>query len=426
MHEKIAVMFPGSGSQYKGMMKKLYNTEYCVKEVFDQADDILRMDLRKTVTEGSIIELNKIDNMLLGVFVSDVAMYRLFQKEIGYKPDCFMGHSLGEYAALVAAEILPFEEALQLVYLRSEIAKEVQEKTYGGMTICKGVEILKVEELCKQINIEQGFCVSIGCYNTKSQVSIVGKKQERQVVEKAIRKIYHNAHIISLIGSAPYHSILMKDKAKMLREMLICCHYNPIKNIVISNVTAKPYNNAEDVIEGLTKQLYHPVLWEQTLAYGNELNISKYVEIGPLNVLKHIFIDSGVEGEVFTYDELHDRYYLKNLFPKNEELIVNSYQIVIEECISHVRSLRNYQNVACTEIERVKRQYQEMIRIQKQSELGQYIVGEDEAREALKMLYAMFQVRGTPMQERNRRLIQIGNNSGNLELCMEWMEMKKT
>lgn len=424
MNEKIAVMFPGSGSQYKGMMKKLYDTESCVKEVFNQADEILKMDLGKIITDGSIIKLNKIENMLPGIFVSDVAMFRLFQQETGCKPDCFMGHSLGEYAALVAAEIVTFEEALQAVRLRSSIAKEVQGKTDGGMTICKGIEPCSVEEICKQLRDEEGFCVSIGCYNTKNQVSIVGKDEERQVAERAIRKIYQNAQIISLIGSAPYHSVLMKEKAGELKELLKGCRFAPIKNTVISNVTARPYETAEEIVEGLTKQLYQPVLWEKSLAYVSGLGVTKYLEIGPLNVLKNIFLDSGVVGKVFTYDELLDRDYLKGMFTKEEEPIAHSYQKVVAGCVSHARSLRNYEKVTFAGMELVKKQYWDTVEIQKQSEQGLLEVEEKQVRESLKMLVAMFQAKGTPMKERNDRLIQIGENSGEMEICMEWMEME--
>lgn len=422
MNEKIAVMFPGSGSQYKGMMKKLFDTEKCVKEVFDQADDILKIDLRKTITEGSIIKLNKIENMLPGIFVSNVAMYRLFQQETGCKPDCFMGHSLGEYAALVAAEILPFEEALQAVWLRSCIAKEVQEKTDGGMTICKGIEPCKVEEICKQLRDEEGFCVSIGCYNTKNQVSIVGKDEERQVAEKAIRKIYQDAQIISLIGSAPYHSVLMKEKAGELRKLLKGCHFTPIKNTVISNVTARPYETAEEIVEGLTQQLYQPVLWEQSLTYVFALGVTKYLEIGPLNVLKNVFLDSGIVGKSYAYDELLDRDYLKSLFTKEEESTAHLYQKVVAGCVSHARSLRNYRKVAFSGMELVKKQYQDTVEILIQSEQGLLSVEKEQAREALKMLVTMFQAKNTPMKERHERLIQIGENSGATELCMGWME----
>ncbi|MBS4932484.1 MAG: acyltransferase domain-containing protein [Clostridiales bacterium] len=424
MNEKITVMFPGSGSQYKGMMKKLYDTENCVKEVFDQADEILKMNLGKTITEGSIIKLNKLENMLPGIFVSNVAMYHLFQQETGCKPDCFMGHSLGEYAALVAADIFSFEEALQAVWLRSCIAKEVQEKTDGGMTVCKGIEPCRVEEICKQLRDEEGFCVSIGCYNTKNQVSIVGKDEERQVAERAIRKIYQNAQIISLIGSAPYHSVLMKEKAEELKELLKSCHFAPIKNTVISNVTARPYETAEEIVKGLTKQLYQPVLWEKSLAYVSSLGVTKYLEIGPLNVLKNIFLDSGVVGKAFTYDELLDRDYLKGMFTKEEEPIAHSYQKVVAGCVSHARSLRNYRKVAFAGMELVKKQYQDTVEILKQSEQGLLAVEEEQVREALKMLVAMFQAKDTPMEERNERLIQIGEKSGETELCMEWMEME--
>lgn len=424
MNEKIAVMFPGSGSQYKGMMKQFYDTENCVKEVFDQSDEILKMDLRKTITEGSIIKLNKIENMLPGIFVSNVAMYRLFQQETGCKPDYFMGHSLGEYAALVAAEILPFEEVLQAVWLRSCIAKELQEKTDGGMTICKGIEPCKVEVICKQLRDEEGFSVSIGCYNTKNQVSIVGKDEERQVAERAIRKIYQDAQIISLIGSAPYHSVLMKEKAGELNELLKGCHFNSIKNTVISNVTARPYETVEEIVEGLTKQLYQPVQWEQTLAYVSSFGVTKYLEMGPLNVLKNIFLDSGVAGKAFTYDELLDRDTLKSMFAKEEKPTAHSYQKVVAGCLSHARSLRNYRKVAFAEVELVKKQYQNTIQILKQSEQGLLKVEEEQAREALKMLATMFQAKDTPMKERNERLIQVGENSGETELCMEWMEME--
>ncbi len=424
MNEKIAVMFPGSGSQYKGMMKKLYDTENCVKEVFDQADEILKMDLRKTITEGSIIKLNKIKNMLPGIFVSNVAMYRLFQQETGCNPDCFMGHSLGEYAALVAAEILPFEEALQAVWLRSCIAKDVQEETDGGMTICKGIEPCKVDEICKKFRDEESFRVSIGCYNTKNQVSIVGKDEERQVVERAIRKIYQDAQIISLIGSAPYHSVLMKEKAGELNDLLKRCHFNPIVNTVISNVTARPYKTADEIVEGLTKQLYHPVMWEQSLTYASELGVTKYLEIGPLNVLKNIFLDSGVAGKTFTYDELLDRDYLKTILVKEEKSKTHSYQKVVSGCISHARSLRNYRKVAFAEMDLVKKQYQDIVQILKQIEQGLLVVEEEQAREALNMLSIMYQAKDTPIKERNERLIQIGENSGETELCMEWMEME--
>lgn len=419
--EKITVMFPGSGSQYKGMMKKLYDTEKCVKDLFDRADELLGFDLTKNITEGSIIKLNKIENMLPGIFVSNVAMYQLFEKETGLVPDYFMGHSLGEYAALAAAHILPFEEALKVVWLRSCIAKEIREKTDGGMTILKGIETDRVDQICEKFRIEEGSSVSVGCYNTRNQVSIVGRDEERQKIEKLIRNCYPDAQIINLIDSAPYHSILMKEKAEELKTMLEQCHFGFVSDKVVSNISAKPYQNVEEIINGLTRQLYQPVQWEKSLQYTSEQGTAVWVEIGPLNVLKNIFLDSGIAGDVYSYDELIDRDRVKEL-KKDDKTEAHDYQQVLTYCLMHARSLRNYQKVPTAQMEQAKKLYLDVNQIRQQSVEHKTMVGKEQAVMALAMLNTMFEVKDTPAQERWERLTQIGTVTGETELCVEWIK----
>lgn len=423
MKEKIAAMFPGSGSQYKGMMKKLYDSESCVKEVFDQADDILGSYLSKTITEGSIIKLNKIENLLPGIYISNVAMYRLFQKETNCTPDFFLGHSLGEYSALVSAGILSFEEGLRAVILRSRIAIEIQEKTDGGMTILKDIEPSEVKKICEELRIKEGNTVSIGCYNTKNQVSIVGRDEERQKAEKIIRQLHKNAQIINLIGSAPYHSILMKEKAGELNYLLAGCHFGDISRTVISNVTGMPYQSAENIVEGLTNQIFQPVQWEKSLAYVSVQGASLFLEIGPLNVLKNIFLDSGIAGKVYTYDEIADRASVKKYISEVRAKKPRLYGAIVANCLMHASSLRNYRKDNTGNTDKAKELYQDVVLIKQQSDAGAMTIEEEHARLALKMLVALFEMKDTPVKEQKDRIAQIGACTGEIEFCKALIEV---
>lgn len=425
MGGKIAVMFPGSGSQYKGMMKKLYDSEKTVKDVFDNADDILGMNLRKTITEGKTVELNRIENALLGVFVSDVAMYRLFEKETGYSADYYMGHSLGEYAALVATGILSFDDALRAVDLRSRIAIEVQKNTDGGMTICKRIDPKKVKSICQKYSEENKFSVSIGCYNAPDQVTIVGYNKELQVVEKEIASVCANANIIHLIVSAPYHSVLMKERAAELESFLNKCTFASVEKSVISNVTARPYTSINEIKNGLTKQIYQPVLWDQSLSFVASQGVESFVEIGPLNVLKNLFIDSEINGKAYAYDELLDREQVKEMLKKENSISDNAYRIIIEECIKHARSLRNYRKAPLEGMETLKENYQLIVSFLRSAEKGEVIPDKQQAAKALDMLTAFFKAKETPMNEREKRMIQIGEISKEQAFCNSWIESEQ-
>jgi len=280
--EKVAFLFPGQGSHYVGMGKKLCEDYSIAMRTFEEANEALGYDLMKICFNGSIFKLNKMENMFPALLTTSVACYRVYMHEIGFSPQVLAGHSLGEYSALTCAGVISFSDAVKIVNMRGKLAQEAINAKIGDMTICEGIEWKLVEGLCKTISGENLF-TQIACYNDDDKVSVSGTKEGILKIEREILK--KKGKIVPLVGGGPFHCELMTEAAMKLYEELKKYNYNEFRYPVISNVTSLPYKIDDNIAHILREHLIRPVQWVKTLERLNDMNITLFVEMSTRNML---------------------------------------------------------------------------------------------------------------------------------------------
>lgn len=278
----VALIFPGQGAQYVGMGKDIYEAFKESKAVFDRADEILGFSLTKLCFEGPIEELTKTINCQPAILTASIAALEALKTADSFQRSAVSytaGLSLGEYAALIASGVMSFEDGLRLVRKRSELMEETAKKHPGKMSAILGLGRKELEEICRNASCE------IANLNCPAQVVISGK---REAVDKAKEEaLFKGAkRAIDLEVSGAFHSSLMREAAVNFSDFLKKFNLENSSIPVISNVTARPQQNKEEIAQNLIKQIFSPVLWEDSIRFIAAQGVKTFYEIGPGNVLK--------------------------------------------------------------------------------------------------------------------------------------------
>jgi len=325
---KLAFIFPGQGSQSVGMGKALYDACPSAREVFDEAESALGMDLKRLCFDGPEVELNLTENTQPALLAASVAALRVLEKEVPLFPDFVAGHSLGEYTALVCAGVLKFQDALRLVRLRGRF---MQESVPGGvgrqrgpqpatqpatqsvmMSAVIGLAPETLDEICKKISAgkEQVVCANI---NSPEQVVISGTASAVSMAGEEAKK-RGAKRVIPLPVSVPSHSPLMEGAAQKLYTELLKVPFGDLKVALVTNVEAEPCNDPAKIKGLLMRQLTSPVRWVDVIRRVRSEGVSITLEIGPGNVLSGLVrrIDKGIEALNFSAPE--DIHRIKDFF----------------------------------------------------------------------------------------------------------------
>jgi len=296
MPDKLALVFPGQGSQYVGMGFDLYAQYSEARSVFDEADRTLGFGLSKLCFEGPEDELNDTVNTQAAVLTVSVATLQAMGdvRQWG-QVSSVAGHSLGEYTALVATGRMSYADAVRLVRDRGRLMKEAGERRPGGMAAVLGLSEDAVAEACQQARDDTGTIIQIANHNSPGQIVISG---ERSGLDRAAELLREQGarRIVQLAVSIPSHSALMESAAEGLRGVLSRVVFRDADTPVIGNVTGKPLLQRDEIRDELVKQLVSPVQWVSSVRWMIDQGVKTFVEIGPKDTLSKLI--KRIDGSV--------------------------------------------------------------------------------------------------------------------------------
>ena len=271
---KIAFLFPGQGAQKVGMGKDLFDKYPVARAVFEQADAALGFSITDMCFNGPEADLKLTSNTQPALLTVSVAALAVLE-ELGIKPYCAAGHSLGEYGALVAGKVLSFADAVKTVRARGEFMQEAVPAGEGAMAAIIGLDRLKIVEICAKITGEIGLVN----FNMPGQIVIAGiTAAVNQACEELKAAGARRAMILPV--SAPFHSLLMKPAAEKLEKVLATVKFADSLIPIISNVDAQASTNAATLKAKLVHQVAAPVLWEDSVARIESMGVDCAIEVG--------------------------------------------------------------------------------------------------------------------------------------------------
>jgi len=279
--KRVVFMFPGQGSQAVGMGKEIHDTYPDIQSLYERANEAVTKDLRQLMFTGPADALTETENAQPALLLSSIALQQLLAQE-GVEPVATVGHSLGEYSALVAAGSISIEEALPLVATRGKLMEESFPKGQGSMSAVLGLSQQEITEALKGLPADE--IVDVANLNCPGQIVISGTKTGLELAEPLLTEAGAR-RVIQLNVSGPFHSRLMKAASEKFAESLERVHISDATLLVYANVTAKPITDHTEIKDLLIKQLYSPVQFETSIRNIQDMNIDAFVEIGNGKVL---------------------------------------------------------------------------------------------------------------------------------------------
>jgi [acyl-carrier-protein] S-malonyltransferase len=312
MRKKIALIFPGQGSQSVGMGHTLAQRYKTVKDTFAYADELLGIHLSRIAWEGPETELNDTINTQPALFVHSFAVLNALKEEFPDLSGKFVaGHSMGELSALTAAGSLSFEDGLNLVRTRGKLMKQAGERSPGGMAAILGLDIPLLEQICDEISIGDDV-VQVANDNCPGQVVLSGS---RAALERSLLLAQERGakRVIPLAVSIAAHSPLMHFAQEEFNKAVFLTPLSPPTVPVIGNVNALPLSTIDDIRDDLRAQLTDRVRWTESIEYMVSKGVQIFMEIGSGNVLSGLAKRISRETINFSVGEPDDFDNLENL-----------------------------------------------------------------------------------------------------------------
>lgn len=307
-----SALFPGQGSQQPGMGKFLYEEFTSARQAFEEASDALHMDFRKLCFEGSEADLALTENTQPCLLLVSTATYRVLAEEFGFAPSVAAGHSIGEYAAVVAAGAMQFADAMKAVRRRGQAMQSAVPVGIGGMTAVMGLEPEQVFELCRWTEKETGQSpVQPANINAPGQIVISGRKTLLDWVAQNFKpEMFANAPRVKFIAlkvSAPFHCSMMKPAQEVMAQVLGETAFQDGKFPVVQNVNAEPSTSAEQIRKNLIEQVSAPVRWIECVRKVKALGADRGIEVGCGRVITGLVKKIDSEGiKIFNVNSLEE------------------------------------------------------------------------------------------------------------------------
>ncbi len=397
---KIALVFPGQGSQYVGMGKNLYDNFKEAADVFNQANDILGFDIKELMFNGDIGELTSTDNAQPAILLASYASFLVYQQEVDMKPIFCAGHSLGEFSALAASGVLGFKDALKLVRKRGQLMKSIENDSKGKMAAVTNTDYFIIEKVCEEIS-KSDHIVVVSNYNAPDQIVISGHET---AVDEAVNQLSSKgSRCIPLKVSGAFHSPLMENVAQEFEKELSNINFNSFSWPVISNVTGEPYQSKDEVKNLLKEQLTKPVQWINTIQYIRDTGASIVLEVGPGNVLKNLTGKNQKYLTALTMDKPEDLKELKEEVDHERDHMPN----LLGRAMGIAVATQNF-NFNNDEYEKgVVEPYRKIKAMQMELEKEKKEPTLEQMQQAIEMLKSVFKTKQTPIEEQVQRFNQL-------------------
>lgn len=296
---QIAFIFPGQGAQEPGMGKDFYENSASARKVFDQAESLLGLDMKKLCFEEND-ELNITEYTQIALLTACMAMERVVREQ-GVAPQVTAGLSLGEYCAIVSAGGMELSDAMRLVRKRGILMQEAVPAGQGSMAAVLGMDGPSIEKV-----LEGREGVWIANYNCPGQIVITGYKAPVEEASKALQEAGAK-RVLPLNVSGPFHSPLMQPAGEGLKEIFAGMKMSPLKVPYVTNVTAEYVDDIAQTEELLIRQVSSSVRWQQSVEKMIAAGVDTFVEIGPGRTLNGFLrkIDRQVKGyNIRTWEEM--------------------------------------------------------------------------------------------------------------------------
>lgn len=286
----IAFVFPGQGAQFSGMGKDLYDAYPEARRIMQRANEVLGFNLTEVMFEGTDESLRQTSVTQPAIFLHSIVAARLMTS---LRPDMVAGHSLGEFSALVVADVLHWEDALRLVSQRAQAMQEACELQLGTMAAVLALADDKVAEVCGSIE----DIVVAANFNCPGQVVISGSLSGVDAACKALKEAGAKRALKLPVGGA-FHSPLMQPAAERLQAAIMATTFHAPKCPVYQNVSAKAEMDKDTIQRQVLEQLTSPVRWTQSVQQMITDGADSFYEFGPGDVLKGLIRKINPEVEI--------------------------------------------------------------------------------------------------------------------------------
>lgn len=312
-----AVIFPGQGSQSVGMGKFYYENFPIAKKLFEEAEDILKINLKKLCLEGPEEELILTQNAQSAITLVSCAAWFCLKEVIDVKFIQYgAGHSVGEYSALTAAQALPFSSAMQAVRKRGLWMNEACPAGTGSMSALMGPNSLEAKQFCQWVEKQSSYRpIEPANFNTLTQTILSGSLSALKWAQEHYKEYKFSvpARLIPLKVSGPFHSSLMAPASEKMKKYLDDIHFAKPIFPIVQNINAQAVKDPNQIRHNLIGQIKAPVLWLDSIQYLSEQGCCYFLELGHGKVLASLIKKIIPTAKVFHFQSLEDLKILQNL-----------------------------------------------------------------------------------------------------------------